>query len=269
MAETRTLPNAVHFREFQNDPVTGHHYTATCGQTALAAAMICASPPLETTQQAIDLMTSMTREMMAKGWADSPNGNTTTKHLHDEAVVRGFTIAQPYIEWQDPINDVFLHQQLLAFAGFKPMTLMFTNGQALVAVDGSHTEVGLHGHFITVVGIEPRGYVCMDGDNNNIDTQLAVYPWSVIPAAHPTGLLILEMQTVDSQDMDALKAQLADTQAKLAAANASLSSAQLQLAQAQAQAQRLQAELDAAGTSGAIEAIQAIRSIAAAIQAVG
>ena len=113
MADTRTCPNAVHFSEFQNDPQTGHHYTATCGQTALAAAMVCATPPIETTQDAINLMTSMTREMMAKGWADSPNGNTTTVHLHDEAMLRGFTIADPYIAWQDPIPDVTLHNLLL------------------------------------------------------------------------------------------------------------------------------------------------------------
>jgi hypothetical protein len=268
MAETRTLPNAVHFREFVDDPVTGHHYTATCGQTALASAMIAATPPLETTQQAVDLMAQMTREMMAKGWADSPNGNTTTKHLHDEAVARGFTIAQPYVEWQDTVNDVYLHNQLLAFAGFKPIVIMFTNAQALIAVDGSHTEAGLHGHFICVVGIEPRGYVCMDGDNSNIANQLAVYPWSVFPAAHPTGLLMLEMQTAASQDMDTLRAQLADTQAKLAAANASLAATQGQLTQSQALAAQLQAELDAAHTGGALEAIDAIRKLQAALKAI-
>src|SRR5690349_6746670 len=130
MAETRTLPNAVHFSEFQNDPVTGRHYTGACGPIALAAAMVCATIPIETTADAINLMTGMVREMAAKGIADA-NGVTSTAHLHQEAMDRKFTISTPYIEWQDPINDVTLHNLLLANAGIRPIVLMFTNAQAL------------------------------------------------------------------------------------------------------------------------------------------
>lgn len=267
MADTRTCPNAVHFSEFQNDPVTGHHYTATCGQTALAGVMVAATPPIESTQDAINLMTGMAREMMAKGWADSPNGATTTRHLHDEALARGFTIASPYIEWQDPIPDTTLHPLMLQYAGVKPFLLMLTNGQALKAVDGSHTEAGLHGHFIAVLGIEPRGYVCLDGDNSAIGDHLPVYPWSVIPASRPTGFLMLEPQTVDGQQVKDLQAQLLDVQTKLAAANAALAVAQRQAADAQAQADAARAEVDAAHMGGALEAIAAMRAIAAALKA--
>lgn len=201
MAIIRLLPNAPHFREFQNDPVTGHHYTNTCGETMLAELMVLATPKIESTADAINLMTSLTREMMALHWADSPNGATTTGHLHDEALRRKFTVMSPYVGWEDPIPFDTLHGWLRQYSGINPIGLMVTNGQALRAIDGSHDEVGLHGHFIAIVGIADEGYIAEDGDNSAISDHLVIYPWSVIEAAHPTGFIMLEPQTPENQTL--------------------------------------------------------------------
>jgi cell division protein FtsB len=195
MAIKKLLRNAQHFREFQNDEVTGHRYHATCGETALATALVCASEPTESLAQTISLMESMTREMMGLHWADSPEGATTTSHLHDEAIRRGFTVASPYDAWEDPIPSSKLHPWLLQFAGEQPVVLMITNaGPALNAIDGSHDERGVQGHFICVVGLADEGYVCNDGDNDVITDHLVIYPWAAIEAAHVTGFLMIEMQ---------------------------------------------------------------------------
>jgi hypothetical protein len=198
MAILRLLPNAPHFREFQNDEVTGHHYTNTCGETMLAELMVMATPKIESTAEAISLMTALTRDMMAKGWADKPNGATQTGYLYLEARAKGFTVASPYVRWQDPINPDSLHAWLRQYAGIKPIGLMVTNGQALRAVDGSHDEVGLHGHFIAIVGLADEGYITEDGDNSAITDHLVIYPWAAIEAAHVTGFIMLEPQEVAS-----------------------------------------------------------------------
>ena len=208
MAATRDLPNEVHFKEFQNDPVTGHHYTATCGETALAQAMVCASPPIESTQDAINLMTSMTREMMSKGWADTPNGSTTVAHLKEEAELRGFVVNTAafkdpggtsmslYQSFSSNLNQNWLHAVLLDRAGVQPIVLEVSKAYNLHSYNGGSDEAGVQYHYICVVGINPDGYVCMDGDNSTIATHLEVYPWSVIQAAGVCGVLILEMQEV-------------------------------------------------------------------------
>ena len=187
-------PNALHFREFQNDPVTGWRYHGTCGETALATALVCATPQIESTQEAINLMMAMTREMMAKNWADKPNGNSRTQTLMWEAKARGFTVASPYDQWEDPIPSAKLHPWLLQYAGVMPIVLMVTHaGEGLTAVDGSHAERGVQGHFICVVGIADEGYVVNDGDNNVIADHLVIYPWSAIEKAHVTGFLMIEL----------------------------------------------------------------------------
>ena len=196
MAIKRLLPNAQHFREFQTDPVTGHYYHNTCGETALATALVCSTVKLESLAETIRLMTDITREMMGLHWADSPEGATTALHLHDEAVRRGFTVASPYDQWQDPIPDASLHPWLLQWAGIKPIVLMITQaGYGLTAIDGSHPERGVQGHFICVVGLADEGYVCNDGDNNVITDHLVIYPWAAIHNAHVTGFLMIEMES--------------------------------------------------------------------------
>lgn len=235
MATTRMLPNAVHFREFQNDPVTGHHYTGTCGETALATAMVCASPPIESTQQAIDLMMAMTREMMGLGWAGKPNGETTTAHLHDEAIRRGFSIeASSYISYQEPLDLNALHTLLLAEAGVRPIVLEVARAGNLNSYNGGNDEPGVQYHFICVVGIDPDGYWCNDGDNSAITQHLVLYPWSELEQARPCGVLVLNMQEASpvatqqpydkvyndainaEKERDAALAELAQVKAQLA-----------------------------------------------------
>lgn len=195
MAIKRMVPNAVHFREFQNDPITGHRYHGTCGETALATAMVSSSPPIESNQDAINLMMSLTRQMMDLNWADRPDGVTNMGHLHEEAAKRGFTVADPYIQWEDPIPSATLHPLLLKYAGIMPIVLMVTHaGEGLTAIDGSHAERGVQGHFITIVGLADEGYVTNDGDNNVIADHLVIYPWSAIEKAHVTGFMMLELQ---------------------------------------------------------------------------
>lgn len=203
---TRMLPNAVHFKEFVNDPVTGHHYTGTCGETALATAMVCSTPQIESTQDAINLMTSMTREMMALKWADSPQGSTTTSHLRDEAHRRGFTtedsnftdsakVTHPrFIGYSEPLDMTWLHEILLAEAGVRPIVLEVARAGNLDSFNGGNDERGVEYHFICVVGIDPDGYWCNDGDNSAISSHLVLYPWSEIQQARPCGILILNMQ---------------------------------------------------------------------------
>jgi hypothetical protein len=190
----RMLPNTVHFREFQNDPVTGHHYTATCGKTALAAAMVCASPKIESAQDAINLMTSMTREMMALKWADSPNGATTTAHLEEEAVTkRGFQ-RDDFISYEEPLPSDALHKVLLAKAGIEPIVLEVARAYNLHSLNGGSDEAGVQYHFICIVGICSQGYYVMDGDNADIEAHLVLYSWTTLEAAVPCGLLVLKMQ---------------------------------------------------------------------------
>ena len=180
---TRILPNALHFSEFQG----GFH--GTCGETALATAMVCSTPPIEDTQEAIDLMLSMTHELIGLGWASS-SGSTTTQHLRDEAVRRGFSPdSSSFISFQQPLaNSAAFHNLLLSTAGVKPIIIEIARAGVL---EGNAVQY----HFICIVGITDAGYICNDGDNPNITSHLVTYSWAQIEAAVPCGVLVLEMKT--------------------------------------------------------------------------
>ena len=185
-------PNALHFSEFQG----GYH--GTCGETALATALVCASPPIEDTQQAINLMLSMTKELIGLGWASS-NGSTTTAHLHDEALRRGFHPDEStFISFSNSIPATKLHNLLLQTAGVKPVILEIARAYALPG-----DESGVDYHFICVVGISPQGYICNDGDNSAIAAHLVTYSWSQIEAAAPCGVLVIEEQGAGVQGVPA------------------------------------------------------------------
>lgn len=179
---TRMLPNALHFSEFQG----GFH--GTCGETALATAMVCSTPPIEDTQEAIDLMLSMTHEMISLGWASS-SGSATTAHLRDEAVRRGFTYdTGSFISFQQPLpNATTFHNLLLSTAGVKPIIIEIARAGVL---EGNSVQY----HFICIVGITDAGYICNDGDNPNITSHLVTYSWNQIESAVPCGVLVLDMK---------------------------------------------------------------------------
>lgn len=179
----RLLPNALHFSEFQG----GFH--GTCGETALATAMVCSTPPIEDTQEAIDLMLSMTHELIGLGWASS-SGSTTTQHLRDEAVRRGFSPdSSSFISFQQPLaNSAAFHNLLLSTAGVKPIVIEIAKAGVL---EGNSVQY----HFICVVGITDAGYICNDGDNPNISSHLVTYSWAQLESAVPCGVLVLDMKT--------------------------------------------------------------------------
>lgn len=184
---TRLLSNALHFSEFQG----GYH--GTCGETALATAMVCASPQIEDTPTAINLMLAMTRELISLGWA-SASGATTTQHLRDEASKRGFASdAASFIGYQQPLNLDTLHTLLLGTAGIKPIIVEVARAGVLPG-----DEIGVQYHFICIVGITDTGYICNDGDNANISQHLITYSWQQLQAAVPCGVLVLDMEQTPS-----------------------------------------------------------------------
>lgn len=206
---TRILPNALHFSEFQG----GFH--GTCGETALATAMVCSTPPIEDTQEAIDLMLSMTHEMISLGWASS-SGSATTAHLRDEAVRRGFTYdTGSFISFSQPLpNATTFHNLLLSTAGVKPIIIEIARAGNLPG-----DEAGVQYHFICVVGITDAGYICNDGDNSAIASHLVTYSWAEIEAAVPCGVLVLDMKTSGGSVMTTIPAGWTDDGKTLKAPN--------------------------------------------------
>lgn len=179
----RILPNALHFSEFQG----GYH--GTCGETALATALVCSTPQIESTPDAIALLLSLTKELISLGWA-SASGSTSTLRLHDEAIRRGFHPDESSrIDYSEPLDPTKLHTLLLAMAGVKPILLEIARGGNLPG-----DEAGLQYHFICIVGVTDAGYICNDGDNPATTSHLMTYSWTEIENARPCGVLVIEMQ---------------------------------------------------------------------------
>lgn len=173
------LPNAVHFKEFYGG------YTGTCGETALTAALICAERIPDDHNAAVALMLAITSEMRQVGWASANGASTLWSLAREAASKRGAQIA---VEWDyaEPFPHNW-HQELLADAGHKPIVLQFANAQALPG-----DERGVHYHFIAVLGRCPAGYICMDGDNWQIEQNFVIYSATDLTNAVPCGLLTLE-----------------------------------------------------------------------------
>lgn len=196
MAIQRLLPNAASlcYSEFWTAS-DGFRVTGDCGEAAASAALVCSSPPIESSQDAQNLMRSLTDEMVANKTA-SGSGATTMASLHAEVVSRKAVVdAASFISFSQPLPDSnAFHTLLLNTAGVKPIVLeVATAGAGLHAIDGSHAEAGVDYHFITVVGLANEGYVCYDGDNNNIWNGLPIYSWAAIEAATPCAVMVIEM----------------------------------------------------------------------------
>ncbi len=184
--DAKVLADAVHFKEFYGG------YTGTCGETALTAALICAEKLGDTHDQAVQMMLNVTAQMRAAGWADS-NGASTLWSIAREAVTNQH--ASINIEWdyQEPLQQDW-HSVLEANAAIRPIVLQVGQAFNLVGQDGTgNDEAGVHYHFICVVGICSLGYICMDGDNWQIENELVIYSYATLQAADICGLLMLNV----------------------------------------------------------------------------
>lgn len=206
------LPHASHFSEFAGG------FNGTCTQTALAVCLGCADGAGATQ----DRMLLLAKDMIAKKLC-ADNGAATVAAVAKEARDHGFTIDT---EWDfGAMGD--WHTKLKTLAGHKPILLQVANGQALVDVEtGAKDEAGLHYHAIAIVGYQDDGYICADGDNPQANDRFQIYSYTVLAAAQPCGLLIInlvqppeaEVKLPDGTTMaqvQALKAQVAQLQAKL------------------------------------------------------
>jgi hypothetical protein len=181
MSEPVILPNAAHFSEFTAG------FNGTCTQTALAVCLGIARGRPATQQDMVEI----TDDMLAKKLC-APNGAATVASVAKEARDMGYAIDT---EWDfGAMGD--WHQKLKDNAGHKPILLQVANGQALKdAETGKGDESGVHYHAIAVVGYQDNGYVCADGDNPDVNSRFQVYPYAMLEASQPCGLLIVDMAT--------------------------------------------------------------------------
>ena len=187
-APVTLLADVVHFKEFYGG------YNGTCGETALTAALICAlklGSDNESHDAAVALMLSVTSAMRAAGIADA-NGATTLYDLAQEAKKQGASIATEW-DYAEPFPHDW-HDLLLQNAGLKPIVLQVGKAFNLVGQDNTgHAEAGVDYHFICVVGKCADGYIVMDGDNNLVEQELAIYSYATLEAADICGLLMLDV----------------------------------------------------------------------------
>jgi hypothetical protein len=217
-SDAKILADAVHFKEFYGG------FTGTCGETALAAALICALRLADNHDQAVQLMLDITKQMQAKGWAGK-NGVSYLSTLADEARLRG---AHTLVEWDyaEPFPHDW-HSILLQNADVKPIVLQVGKAYNLVGQDGTgNDEAGVHYHFICVVGRCSAGYIVMDGDNWKIEQEFSIYSFATLAAADICGLLMLDVvapppppptddEVQEAKDLAALHAQLVAAQAQV------------------------------------------------------
>ncbi len=171
---TKLLPRAAALSEF----VAGYH--GDCGQTAeLAALHVRDGTPLDAPHLA-----AIVKRDIQHGWA-SASGSETTHAIADDLALLG--VPHTLYDYPGPAN---WRDLLRTCAGVKPVIVFITNGQALPG-----DERGLHGHFICVLGVSPRGYLCCDGDNPISRLgKLATYTEQQLAAAQPHGLVVVEME---------------------------------------------------------------------------
>lgn len=177
MADRVMLPDPVgHMTEF----VDG--YKGDCMETALAVCVAAArGEPLSA-----DLIVSFDEDMRRLGLAQT-NGATTIGACIEYARRIGCDVLVD-INYAEPFHGD-CRQLLRDHAGVHPILLNVANGQALHG-----DEAGLHYHGIAVLGKEPSGYICADGDNVQANENFEIYAWDAIEAAQPCGMLIIDMQ---------------------------------------------------------------------------
>lgn len=162
--------------------------TGACGPTAYEEA----SAALDGRKASQSKMADVVRTMQAREWAQE-KGITTLAGLGHMARLDGYQVV---LEWDYGdshfSNTENWHQVLLNNAGTYPIILFITNGQALKdAETGAHDEVGLHGHFITVLDKQTDGYKCTDGDNPQVGKRYCIYSYQTLINAQVNGVLVL------------------------------------------------------------------------------
>lgn len=166
----RIIKNASGLDEF-------HGYTGDCGQAAAEVQLALQhgyTPNIEE-------MNSMVRSMISHGEA-SGSGATSLRALKNELARRGLNV---YInsDWRAGIST---------YAGIRALTMGLGNAGVL---PGEHP--GVHGHFICIVGLGPKGYVA--SDPNTIaakDQKLVYFTASELAAAKPWGILVPDKDAV-------------------------------------------------------------------------
>ena len=137
-------------------------------------------------------MLSVTSAMRAAGLADANGASTLWSPRPRSGKKRGR---------RSPPNGTTPNRSpmtgtasFFANAGIKPIVLQVGKAINLVGQDGTgHAEAGVDYHFICVVGKCADGYIVMDGDNNLVEQELAIYSYATLEAADICGLLMLDV----------------------------------------------------------------------------
>lgn len=177
----RLLPHAGAMSEFQG-------FTGDCGQTAeLACLHNIQGLDLSATQ-----LNAMVRDQITKGLA-GPTGAEPLSSIRADLTARNVpTTTYPYAEPFMPF-DAELLPLLRQWAGVKPIILELAQGGKLPG----HTDPGLHYHFIAILGIQPEGYLCCDGDHPAAaQGQLVNYSRGDLQGAVPCGMIVCETAAV-------------------------------------------------------------------------
>ncbi len=183
----QTVSNALHISEFYDN------FNGTCTQTA-AAIVTAASLGTPTDHQGVvDLMLSMTHDMIAKGTA-AANGAANVVNMAAEMRSRGVNILTEW-DYQEPLSEDWV-TLLRENAGVNPILLQIAQAHNLVDASGISRNAGVNYHAIAIVGKDDAGYVVSDGNNPTVETQFDIYPLPSLMAAVPCGLIMAKAHQV-------------------------------------------------------------------------
>lgn len=219
---TRLCAHSAAMSEF----AAGYH--GDCGQTALLAAMhVLLGTPLDAAQLKALVVADIAAHRAEASGAERLSSITAV--LQARGMVAGIQ------QYREPFEYDWL-TLLRNDAGTLPIILQLANGQALPG-----DEKGLEYHFICVLGIQPAGYLCADGDNPACRSGALVnYDRVQLANAQPCGLIVCQAPPAPAApppaapDPNETGQQLAQANEALAAARGQVANLQQQLAGAQA-----------------------------------
>lgn len=186
MAILRLCPNSQHIKEFYGG------FTGTCTQTSAAMCLASAEGTPDTHDGVVNLMLSMTHDMIAANTA-AANGAATVANMAAELRKRGGSVATEWDYASDRLPQDWI-SLLRANAGIRPILLQLANAQAITDAYGHAQDGGVHYHAIAVLGIANEGYVVADPNNPNVENTLDTYPLWALNNASPCGLIMLNVK---------------------------------------------------------------------------